>query len=65
MNFMINRQCRLGGFKQRGTFPRRPWTRDLHVEFKILHLCDFMTILCRQQADVLCNRVNEETHNTG
>jgi len=55
----------LCSFKQGDSFPRRPWTCDLHVEFKILHSYDFMTILRRQQAEVIRNHENEEIHGTG
>jgi hypothetical protein len=65
MSFMIKKQCMLCNCKHGDAFPRRSWTRDLHVEFKILHLYDFMTILRRQQADVLHNHENEEIHGTG
>jgi len=65
MSSMIKNQCMLCSSKQRGSFPRRKWTRDLYVEFQILHLYNFMTILRRQQTEVLCNHGNEEFNGTG
>jgi hypothetical protein len=62
---MIKKQSMLCSLKQGDSFPRRPGTRDLHVEFRILHLYDFLTILRRQQAELLCNYENEEIHGTG
>jgi hypothetical protein len=42
-----------------GMFPRRTPTCELHVDFKISYLYDFMTKLCRQQAEVIRNYDNE------
>jgi hypothetical protein len=41
-----------------GNFPRRTTVRDLHVAFKIPYVHDFITKLCRQQAEVIQNHHN-------
>jgi hypothetical protein len=41
-----------------GNFPRRTPARDLHVALKIPYLYDFITKLCRQQAEVIQNHQN-------
>jgi hypothetical protein len=33
-------------------FPRRTSVRDLHMAFELPYICDYVTKLCRQQADV-------------
>jgi len=45
--------------------PRCTLICDLHVVFKMLYMCDFITKLCRQHAEVVQNRVNENIHNIG
>jgi hypothetical protein len=35
-----------------GNFPRRTSVRDLHKAFKLLYIYDYITKLCRQQAEV-------------
>jgi hypothetical protein len=39
--------------------------RDLHVAFKIPYIYDFITKLCRQQAEVIQNDENENVRNIG
>jgi hypothetical protein len=46
-------------------FPRRRPTRESHVAFEILHVCDFITKLSRQQAEVMRIRENEIVRNIG
>jgi hypothetical protein len=41
-----------------GYFPRRKPVRDLHVAFEITYIYDFITKLCRQQAEVIQNNHN-------
>jgi hypothetical protein len=36
-----------------GTLPRRRPTRNLHATFEIPYIYDFVTKLCRQQAEVI------------
>jgi hypothetical protein len=43
-----------------GNFPRHTLVRDLHVAFKLPHLYDYITKLCRQQAEVIRNHENEK-----
>jgi hypothetical protein len=40
-----------------GNFPRRTPVYDLRVAFKIRYVYDFITKLCRQQAEVTQNHV--------
>jgi hypothetical protein len=46
-----------------GNFPRRTPIRELHVAFKISHVYNFITELCRQQAEVTQNHVNLNVRN--
>jgi hypothetical protein len=48
-----------------GNFPRRTPIRELHVAFKIPYVYDFITKLCRQQAEVIQNHVNPNVRNIG
>jgi len=48
-----------------GNFPRRIPTRELHVAFNIPYIYDFITRLCRQEADVIRNHENPYIRNTG
>jgi hypothetical protein len=48
-----------------GNFPRRTPVRDLHVSFKLLYIYDYITKLCRQQAEVIQNHANENVRNIG
>jgi hypothetical protein len=48
-----------------GNFPRSTSVRDLHVAFQILYVYDYITKLCRQQAEVIQNHYNENVRNIG
>jgi hypothetical protein len=48
-----------------GNLPRRTQVRDLHMAFKIPYVYDYITKLCRQQAEVIQNHDNENVRNTG
>jgi hypothetical protein len=48
-----------------GNFPRRTPVRELHVAFEIPYVYDFITKLCRQQAEVIQNHVNPNVRNIG
>jgi hypothetical protein len=48
-----------------GNFPRRTPVRELHTAFNIPYMYDFITKLCRQQAEVILNHDNENVRNTG
>ena len=48
-----------------GKVPRRTPNRELHVAFKIPYVYDFITKLCRQQAEVIRNHDNENVRNIG
>jgi hypothetical protein len=41
-----------------GIFPRRTSVRDMHVAFQIPYVYDFITKMCRQQAEVIQNHEN-------
>jgi hypothetical protein len=41
-----------------GSFPRRTSVRDNHVAFQIPYVYDYITKLCRQQAEVIQNHEN-------
>jgi hypothetical protein len=46
-----------------GNFPRRTLVRELHMAFQLLYVYDYITKLCRQQAEVIQNHENENVHN--
>jgi hypothetical protein len=48
-----------------GNLPIRRPVRDLHVAFKIPYVYDFITKLCRQQAEVIQNHHNPNVRNNG
>jgi hypothetical protein len=50
-----------------GNFPRRTPVRDLHMAFKFPHIYiyNYITKLCRQQAEVIQNHENANVRNTG
>jgi hypothetical protein len=48
-----------------GNFARRTPVRDLHTAFHIPYVYDFITKLCRQQAEVILNHDNENVRNIG
>jgi hypothetical protein len=48
-----------------GNFPRHTPVRELHMAFKIPYVYDYITKLCRQQAEVIQNYDNENVRNIG
>jgi hypothetical protein len=48
-----------------GNFPRSTPVRELHTAFNIPYMYDFITKLCRQQAEVILNHDNENVRNIG
>jgi hypothetical protein len=48
-----------------GHFPRRTPVRELHVAFEIPYVYNFITKLCRQQAEVVQNHTNPNFRNIG
>jgi hypothetical protein len=46
-------------------FPRPTPVRDLHMAFHLQYVCDYMTKLCRQQAEVILNHGNENVRYIG
>jgi hypothetical protein len=48
-----------------GNFPRRTSVCDLNVSFQIPYVHDYITKLCRQQAEVIDNHDNENVRNIG
>jgi hypothetical protein len=48
-----------------GNFPWRTPVRELHSAFNIPYVYDFITKLCRQQAEVILNHDNENVRNIG
>jgi hypothetical protein len=48
-----------------GNFPRRTPVRDLHMAFKLPYILvyDYVTKLCRQQAEVIQNHENANVRN--
>jgi hypothetical protein len=48
-----------------GNLPRSTSVRDLHMAVKILYVYDYITKLCRQQAEIIQNHDNENVRNIG
>jgi hypothetical protein len=48
-----------------GNFPRCTKVRDLHTAFNLPYLYDYITKLCRQQAEVTQNYKNEQGRSIG
>jgi hypothetical protein len=48
-----------------GNFPRRTPVREMHMAFHLPYVYDYMTKLCRQQAEVILNHDNENVRNIG
>jgi hypothetical protein len=52
-------------FRTIGNFPKRTPIRDLHMAFKLPCIYDYMTKLCRKQAEVIQNHENANIRNVG
>jgi hypothetical protein len=52
-------------FRTIGSFPRRTSIRDMHVAFQIPYVYDYITKLCRQQAEIIQNHENENVRYIG
>jgi hypothetical protein len=48
-----------------GKLPRCTSVRVTHVAFQILYVYDYITKLCRRQAEIIHNHENESVHNIG
>jgi hypothetical protein len=48
-----------------GNIDRRTPVRDLHLEFKIPYVYDYITKLCGRQAEVILNHENPNVHAIG
>jgi len=48
-----------------GNYPRRVPSRDMRMVFKIPYVYDFVTKLCRRQAEIIQNHDNENVRNIG
>jgi hypothetical protein len=48
-----------------GNFPRRTPVREVHMAFKIPYVYDYITTLCRLQAEVIQNHDNENVRTIG
>jgi hypothetical protein len=48
-----------------GIFPSCTPARDLHTAFNLLYVYDYITKLCRKQAEVIWNRENEHVRSIG
>jgi hypothetical protein len=46
-----------------GNFPRRTAIRNLHMSFKLPYIYDYLTKLCRKQAEVIQNHENANVRN--
>jgi hypothetical protein len=48
-----------------GNFPRRSSERDMHVAFHVPYVYDYITKLCRRQAEIIHNHENKNVRNIG
>jgi hypothetical protein len=48
-----------------GNLPRCTLVRDMHVAFHIQYVYDYVTKLCRRQAEIIHNHENENVRNNG
>jgi hypothetical protein len=48
-----------------GNYPRCTSVRDLHLALQIPYIYDYVTKLCRQQAEVIQNHDNENVRTNG
>jgi hypothetical protein len=48
-----------------GNFPRRTLVCEMHMAFHLLYVCDYMTKVCRQQAEVILIHDNENVRYIG
>jgi hypothetical protein len=48
-----------------GNFPSCTLVCDIHTAFNLLHVYDYITELCRQQAEVVQNHENEHVRSIG
>jgi hypothetical protein len=46
-----------------GNIPRCTLVRDIYVAFQIPYVYDYITKLCRRQAEIVHNNENENVHN--
>jgi hypothetical protein len=57
---LINLQCLQNKvLRTIGNFPRRTPVREMHMDFHLPYVYDYMTRLCRQIAEVILNHDNE------
>jgi hypothetical protein len=63
---LLNLQCLQNNvLRTIGNFPRRIPVRKLHKAFNIPYIYDYITELCRQQAEVIQNNGNANVRNIG
>jgi hypothetical protein len=48
-----------------GKFPRRTPVREFHMAFQVPHIYDYVTKLCRQQAEIMQNHENANVDDIG
>jgi hypothetical protein len=48
-----------------GNFPKCTLVRNLHTVFNSPYVYDYVTELCRQEAEVILNHENEHVHSIG
>jgi hypothetical protein len=48
-----------------GNFPKRTLVRDMHTDFHMPYVYDYITKSCRQQAEVIQNHENENVRYIG
>jgi hypothetical protein len=59
--YLLQLQC----LQNNNNLPRFTLVRDMHVAFQILYVYNYITKLCRRQAEVVHNHENENVCNIG
>jgi hypothetical protein len=65
-NYLLKLQCLQNKvLRTIGNFSKRTPVRDLHMAFQLPYIYDYITTLCRQQAEVVQNHDKENVRNIG
>jgi hypothetical protein len=58
-HFLILQRLQNKVFRITGNFPKCTMVRDLNADFNLLYVYNYITKLCRQQAEAIQNHENE------
>jgi hypothetical protein len=64
--YLLKLQCLQNKvLRTNGNLPSSTLVRDMHVAFQIPYVYDYITNLCRRQAEIIYNHENENVRNIG